>query len=898
MIDVVFNRGIHLPELDFWLDPWDAKESAFVSHAHADHFARHGNALCSTMTAKLLRARFNMAEARLEGVDFGQMIDRDGFRLRMLPAGHIAGSAMLHVTRKKDGATLLYTGDFKARRGRTTEAVNFIQADTLIMETTFGLPHLVFPNAMEVDAAVLRFVQDALADGETPVLFGYSLGKAQEAVALLAENCIPVLSHPKVAEMTEACRAAGLWLPEPRVFEGFSIEGHVVVAPPNAVSAKLLRGLKNKRTAMLTGWALQPGSIYRYRVDEVIPMSDHADHAGLHECVTRVRPKRVLTVHGFAKEFAAELRAKRIDAWCAMGGDQLELSLGKSHSSSVGAAAPRHSRPICQLADFSDVCRLIGETSSRLAKIDYLVGYLRGLNGDDLETATRWLTGEALPRRAGKRSLNVGSATIKRALVSVPGVKPERYQEISAVQNDLARTARIILQEVLLSPKPMEMNDLRSFFTALEIMDGSLEKVESLSKRLFDLHPSEGELVIKLLTGDLRIGLKEGLVEEALIISFQADDSEFRQANMLTGDLGRTAVLAKEGRLSEAMLTPLVPIRCMLASPLERNEADDTLKFADLPFSPPFWLEPKYDGIRAQLHKVGGEVGLFSRDLRPLDGEFPELIEAAAALAGDFVLDGELIAYAEGRKLGFADLQKRLGRLRAEGDLFMESAEGAASVPLRYVAFDLLWADGESLLKAPLRLRRERLEKIPLEGMFGRIEVFRADNAGEVEAVFKSALQQDHEGLIAKELTGVYSPGRRGKSWIKLKGVMPTLDCVVTFAEQGHGRRAGVLSDYTFSVRDEASGELRVLGKAYSGLTDAEIEELTEHFRKHTLGKERRRHRVEPNLVLEIAFDSIRRSPRHDSGLALRFPRIKAIRRDKTLADIDTLRTAESLVKR
>lgn len=898
MIEVIFNRGIHLPEVDFWLDPWDAKESAFVSHAHADHFARHGKALCSTLTAKLLRARFNMAEARLESMDFGQMIDRDGFRLRMLPAGHIAGSAMLHVTRKKDGATLLYTGDFKARRGRTTEPVNFIQADTLIMETTFGLPHLVFPSAMEVDAAVLRFVQDALADGETPVLFGYSLGKAQEALALLAENGIPALSHPKVAEMTEVCRAAGIWLPEPRIFEGFAIEGHVVIAPPNAVSAKLLRGLKSKRTAMLTGWALQAGSLYRYRVDEVIPMSDHADHAGLHECVTRVRPKRVLTVHGYAKEFAAELRAKGIDAWCAMGGDQLELLLGKSQSSAVGVTTPRHSRPICQIADFSDICRLIGETSSRRAKIDYLVGYLRGLNGDDLAVATRWLTGEALPRRAGRRSLNVGSATIKRALVSVPGVKPERFQEISTTQNDIARTARIILQEVILSPKPLEISDLRSFFMNLDNLEGSLDKVDLLSKRLFDLHPSEGELVIKLLTGDLRIGLKEGLVEEAVSQSFQTNDSDIRQANMLTGDLGHTALLAKEGRLSEATLTPLVPIRCMLASPLERDETDDRPKFADLPFSPPFWLEPKYDGIRAQLHKIGGEVGLFSRDLRPLDKEFPELVAAAAAMWGDFVLDGELIAYAEGRKLGFADLQKRLGRRKVEGDLFMEAAEGAAHVPLRYVAFDLLWVDGESLLGASLRERRERLEEIPLEGMFGRIEVFHAENAGEVESLFKSALQQDHEGLIAKDRASFYSPGKRGKSWIKLKGVMPTLDCVVTYAEQGHGRRADVLSDYTFSVRDETSGELKVLGKAYSGLTDAEIEELTDHFRKHTLEKGRRKHRVEPNVVLEIAFDSIRRSPRHDSGLALRFPRIKTIRRDKTLADIDTLQTAENLLKR
>ena len=883
--------------MDFWLDPWDAKESAFVSHAHADHFSRHGKALCSALTGKFLRARFNMAETRLEAYEFGEMIEREGFRMRMLPAGHIVGSAMLHVTRKKDGATLLYTGDFKVRRGRTTQPVNFINADTLIMETTFGLPHLVFPGQMEVEAAVLRFVNDAITDGETPVLFGYSLGKAQEAVALLAEYGIPVLSHPKVAEMTDVCRAAGLDLPEPVIFEGFALPGQAVVAPPNAVRAKLLRGLKDKRTVMLTGWALQPGAFYRYRVEEIIPMSDHADHVGLHECVTRVRPKRVLTVHGYAKEFAAELRAKGIEAWCAMGGDQLELSLGKSHATSVSATAPRHSRPICQMADFSDVCRLVGETSSRIAKVEYLVNYLRSLDSTvDLNLATRWFTGEALPRRAGRRLLNIGGASIKRSLVSMAGIKPERYQEISASQNDLARTARILLQEVSLSPKPMSLSDLDQFLRELEQMEGSLEKVDTLSKRLFELHPSEGELVIRLLTGDLRIGLKEGLVEEAVGRAFEADAGAVRNANMLTGDLGATAILAKERRLSEAVLTPFVPIRCMLASPLERDSEADGPKFSELPFSAPYWLEPKYDGIRAQLHKSGGEVGLFSRDLRPLDLEFPELIEAAKGLKGNFILDGELIAYAEGRKLGFADLQKRLGRRRVEGDLFMDRGGDAVSVPLRYVAFDLLWADGEVLLDLPLVERRGRLEGLALGGIFSVIERLYAADEESVAICFKQSLHNGHEGLIAKDPESNYSPGKRGRSWIKIKGVMPTLDCVVTFAEQGYGKRSDVLSDYTFSIRDERTGALCVLGKAYSGLTDLEIEKLTGHFMSHTISKERRKHRVEPNIVLEIAFDSIRRSDRHDSGLALRFPRIKSIRRDKGVDEIDTLATAEGLL--
>ena len=334
----------------------------------------------------------------------------------------------------------------------------------------------------------------------------------------------------------------------------------------------------------------------------------------------------------------------------------------------------------------------------------------------------------------------------------------------------------------------------------------------------------------------------------------------------------------------------------MLAAPLERDEEDDRPLFEKLPFTPPFWLEPKYDGIRAQLHKRGDEVSLFSRDLRPLDAEFPELIVSARRLKGDFILDGELIAFAEGRKLGFADLQKRLGRKMADGDLFLTDEGQDSSVPLRFIAFDILSHNGEDLLARPLVDRRDRLESMALAPPFETISIHAAENAAEIEAAFKRSLQNGHEGLIAKDPASPYTPGRRGKSWIKLKGVMPTLDCVVVIAEQGHGKRSDVLSDYTFAVRDESNGKLRVIGKAYSGLTDDEIEDLTDHFKRHTLRKERRKHHVEPNLVLEIAFDAIRTSSRHDSGLALRFPRIKAIRHDKSLEDIDTLQSAKSLL--
>ncbi len=945
MIEVRHRRGLHLPELDLWLDPWDAKPWAFVSHAHADHFARHESALCSTVTASLIRSRYSLAEARLDPVPFSAAIERNGHRLRLLPAGHIAGSAMLHVTRISDGATLLYTGDFKVRKSRTAEPVVFQQADLLILETTFGLPHYSFPPPLEIESAVLRFVHDAFADGEVPVLLGYSLGKAQEALALLHEHGIPALLHPSVAEMTRACREAGVrGLPEPLILgeapdaSSSTIyhppstipAGHAVIAPPNAVRSKLLRAIPKRRVAMLSGWALTPGASYRYRVDEAIPLSDHADHPGLLECVQRVRPKKILTVHGSTREFAAELRQRGHDAWSAMGNDQLDLQLSPpparnalAGSGTQTSASARHVRPICPLADFTSLCRLTGETSSRLEKIRHLAAYLRGLaSDDDLALAANWLTGRALPRAADRRASQAGSATLRRALLKLPGVREERYREISQSQNDAARTARLLLQELVLKPVPLDLAGLATFFTDLATAPGSLARIDLLAERLRTLHPAEGETLVKLLTGDLRIGLKEGLVEEAIAEAFAADPAAVRHAHMLTGDLGDTARLARRQALHEAALRPLVPVKVMLASPMPDADAlvaahassNSQLSTPDSRLL--LWLEPKYDGIRAQLHKSGDRAALFSRDLRPLDTEFPELLTAALQIPGDFILDGEIIAHAEGRRLTFHDLQTRLGRVSTtQGDLF-PSSTASGTAPVRFIAFDLLFHNGEDLLALPREQRRARMETQDFKTEYSRenpdsggisssiynlqsticpISVLRTAGSAAVQAAFKQARADGHEGLIAKDPTSPYSPGRRGKAWLKLK-TSSTLDCIVVAAEQGHGKRAEVLSDYTFAVRDENSGQLRIIGKAYSGLTDAEIEELTVHFQRHTLSKERRKHHVEPNLVLEIAFDSIQPSKRYDSGLAMRFPRIHAIRRDKSAADIDTLQYARSLV--
>jgi DNA ligase-1 len=291
------------------------------------------------------------------------------------------------------------------------------------------------------------------------------------------------------------------------------------------------------------------------------------------------------------------------------------------------------------------------------------------------------------------------------------------------------------------------------------------------------------------------------------------------------------------------------------------------------------------------LHKVGQRAALYSRDLKEITATFPELAAAARGLPADFMVDGEIVAMRGEEILPFAELQKRLGR--REVDLFLRD-----EVPIQLVAFDLLWHGGESFLDRPLKERRQTLESLaPWPKGFRLARITPANSVAEIENAFDAARERGNEGLMIKDPAGIYAPGRRGLSWLKLKKALATLDCVVVGAEYGHGRRNKVLSDYTFAVRDEATAELKTIGKAYTGLTDAEIAQLTEHFLKKAVRQRGRYFEVEPDTVLEIAFDRIQESDRHDSGLAMRFPRIARIRSDKSVADIDTLGAARRLVK-
>jgi DNA ligase-1 len=935
---ILFREGaVHLPELGLYLDahePVPGPERVFVSHAHADHVAAHSEIIVSAPTAKLMQAR--MAGALQEHVlGFGERKSfehRDQrFQLTLLPAGHIFGSAMALI--EADGEKLLYTGDFKLRRSFSAELCEPRPADILIMETTFGRPQYVFPPTDEVLKGVLRFCREALDNDETAVLFGYSLGKSQELLCSLGDANLPLMLHGAVYRLTQIYEEFGQCFPKCEPYEAGAARGKVLLCPPNVINSAMLRNLGKSRTAILTGWAIDPNCRFRYQCDAAFPLSDHADFPDLLELVKRVQPRKVLTLHGFAADFAQTLRDHGYDAQALSQEEQFALAFEAPRAKPGAMVEPtRDARPLPPMPGksvngldvnlqldpgpdsfycFAQTCLGIAADNRKLEKVRILSEYLRTLRVEDVELAATWMTGRPFPATQNK-VMQLGWAVLRDSLCAVGEISEFALHQVYLKHSDLGETAVEVLQARNVTSS-LSLKELKELFHKLQAARGPLSKTPLLTAAFRQCTALEAKYLVKIITGDLRIGLKEGLVEEAVAQAFETPAEEVRQASLLLGDIGATAKFASEHRLKEASLTPFQPVKFMLASP-EETAADilkriavshiqapaagvdstpgssSTTAVPDMPaLAGTVWLEDKYDGIRCQLHKVGTRVALYSRDLKEITATFPELVDEARKLKQDIVFDGEIVAMRGEEVLPFAELQKRLGR--REVDLFMRE-----EVPIQFVAFDLLWLNGKGLLDQRLVERRKALQDLePLPASFRLARITRANTTQEIEAVFDAAQGRGNEGLMIKDPASLYSPGRRGLAWLKLKKPFATLDCVVIGAEYGHGRRNKVLSDYTFAVRDESSGELKVIGKAYTGLTDGEIARLTEHFLKTATRQHGRYFEVPPEVVLEIAFNRIQPSTRHNSGLALRFPRIVRIRTDKTIAEIDTLQRAQHL---
>ncbi|MGA2920034.1 MAG: ATP-dependent DNA ligase [Candidatus Sulfotelmatobacter sp.] len=582
-------------------------------------------------------------------------------------------------------------------------------------------------------------------------------------------------------------------------------------------------------------------------------------------------------------------------------------------------------------------CEEIASTTKKLQKTAILAGYLKSRSVDEAAVSTVFLSGRPFPAWE-ETTMQVGGSLLWRVVAGLSGKDEHALASAYRRHGDLGAVAADVLPEK--SGQGLRILEVADAFAQIATARGPAAKTAIVRDLLSRATPLEAKYIVKVMTGDLRIGLKESLVEDAIAKAYGGTLAEVQRADMLLGDIGETLRLAVEGKLATAKMRLFHPLGCMLASPIEPAE-EGLSYFAEAA------VEDKYDGIRAQAHVSPGEVKFFSRTRDEITESFPELPNALVGLPRDAILDGEIVAWEHsqnlvqmqavvdesfseagearaaelGRARPFSVLQQRLGRKKVSEKMLQE-------IPVAYLVFDVLYAGGELLIDRPLKDRARILDELLAaerkvisygdvearknmgtqgEFKFGNVEetsthsiirapVFRAASQDELEELFTAAQARGNEGLMIKDLASTYTPGKRGKSWLKMKRELATLDVVVTAVEYGHGKRVGVLSDYTFAVWD--GDRLANMGKAYSGLTDAEIAEMTHWFLEHTIENEGFRRTVEPKIVLEVAFDNMMQSDRHDSGYALRFPRIVRLRPDKSAHEADTIERVREIFEK
>jgi DNA ligase-1 len=538
-------------------------------------------------------------------------------------------------------------------------------------------------------------------------------------------------------------------------------------------------------------------------------------------------------------------------------------------------------------------------------KINILSDYLCSLNVDEesLPIAVLFFAGRIFPQ-GSKFVINIGYSTIIQVLSEIATLDSNQIQKIYLEHGDMgALSEYAVSKKIVVSLFQQQPLTLSSIYGRLkEIADtigsgSGKDKKNILKGLLIDSSPQEAKYLIKIINREMRIGLTEGLVEIAISKAFRQDPKYVRDSMLVSGDISKVVLLAKRNLLHTALVKPLTPISYMLADVM--FTAEEITNY----YQKPLICEFKYDGIRLQMHKSGEQIRLFSRKLSEITNAFPELTNAAVNVKLlssillsdiDFILDGEVIAFQNGKPLHFQELQKRLHKKNLTEQIMTET-------PLLYVVFDIMYFNGESLIKKSIRERKEILSNISFKEPIINSIYKLVNSEEEIIAMFEKSRDMGHEGLVLKDPDSYYHPGKRGRYWVKLKKELDTIDAVIIIAEYGHGKRAGVLSDYTFAVRDDDSNsvsKLRTIGKAYSGLTDDEILETTKKLKSILIKDEGTRITVRPEIILEVAFDSIQKSNRHDSGFALRFPRIKNIREDKNVSDIDSLQKVKQIYEK
>ncbi len=541
---------------------------------------------------------------------------------------------------------------------------------------------------------------------------------------------------------------------------------------------------------------------------------------------------------------------------------------------------------------FAELCQRVEGVSGSLEKIDLVAAFLKNLDDDDLAVASGFIMGD-LFSPSMDLVMGVGPSILYEAMARACGCSTERISDMLRATGDPGLVASAAVDKkkpigfaAFIKDEPLSIKEVYQRLVAVARASGKGSqdaKVKNLQYLFSQATPLEAQYIARLAIEDMRIGIGEGGVRDAIAQAFSQDASKVERAYNLTNDIGLVAVNARKGTLADLSVLINHPIKMMLAQVGEGISAS----MQELGSAAIEW---KYDGARVQIHKDGKRVRIFSRRLEDVTRSLPEIVRLAQEVRADkAILDGEVVAIGkDSRPLAFQEILKRFRRK-------YNVEKQAKETPLHLFLFDLIYLDGQSTVDLPLTRRRELLEGIADPSILADQVI--SDSVQRAEEIYHQALEKGHEGLILKNSMSVYAPGKRGKNWLKIKPVMETLDLAVIGAKWGEGRRASFLGSYRLACLDEATSKLQDIGWVATGLTDEALAELTELFRELILVQNGMEVELKPAVIFEVAYEEIQKSQSYSSGYALRFPRLVRVRDDKSLEEADSLERVESLYR-
>jgi DNA ligase-1 len=546
----------------------------------------------------------------------------------------------------------------------------------------------------------------------------------------------------------------------------------------------------------------------------------------------------------------------------------------------------------------TELCDRLGGTTKRSVMVEYAAEFLKSLQHEEVETAISMLLGRPFPRW-DQRVLEVSWTTLSSIIRRLTNIDWKDFQKAFSQTGDIGDATRIVFEnnrirkQSTLFERSLTILEVKRTFERIAEASGfgSRERKERLLETLLSqAAPAEAKYLIKILTGDMRTGFQEGLMELTVSKAFDIPLGTVQTAAMLTGDIGEVAAVArgkgKEGveKLQFRVFHPIKPMMAKMAADV--NEALQEAEGRELAF------EFKLDGVRLQIHKSDGDVRIFSRRLTDVTESLPEVVQLVRdeVKAKQVILDGEVIAVgAKKSPLLFQHVMRRFRRVHGIDEITKQ-------IPLELQVFDIIFLDGQSLIHLPYTERRKKLAEV-----VGRIPITMqliTKDPKEAEQFLRKALNHGHEGLVAKKLDSLYTPGVRGKRWFKIKSTLQSLDLVIVAAELGYGRRHNWLSDYYLAARDAETGKYAIVGKTFKGLTDKEIIDMTKRLKNLITKEEPHRVVVTPKIVVEVAYNEIQKSPKYECEMALRFARITRVRDDKTPEEADTIQTVREIYER